>query len=33
MKEANEMVEKVAFDILAPTYSLVTDSADVIAHL
>lgn len=31
--EANKMVERVVFDILAPTYSLVTNSSDVIAHL
>ena len=33
MEEADEMVEKVTFDILAPIYSHVTNSADVIAHL
>jgi nicotinamidase-related amidase len=33
MEEADTTVEKVTFDILAPIYSLVTNSADVIAHL
>jgi len=31
--EADRMVERVIFDILAPTYSLVTTSEDVIKHL
>jgi nicotinamidase-related amidase len=33
MEEADKKVEEVAFEILAPTYSLVTTSADVVAHL
>ena len=32
-EEADEMVERVTFDILAPIYSHVTASADVVAHL
>lgn len=33
MEEADQKVEDVVFDILAPTYSLVTTSDDVIKHL
>jgi hypothetical protein len=33
MEEADKKVEQVVFDILAPTYSKVTTSADVIDHL
>ena len=33
MEEADKKVEEVTFEILAPTYSLVTTSADVVAHL
>jgi nicotinamidase-related amidase len=33
MEEADKKVEEVAFEILAPTYALVTTTADVVAHL
>jgi len=33
MRRRRQKVEEVVFDIFAPTYALVTDTADAIKHL